>query len=77
MRQYAFPANLRRIRKERGLSQIMLAEMTGISQASISYYEQSVEYPTIDRVYDLARALGVEAEELICTHQKLTERELK
>lgn len=75
MGQYTFPTNLRRIRKERGLSQTTLAEMVGVSQTSISYYEKSVEYPTIDRVYDLARALGVNVEELICTHQKLTKRE--
>lgn len=68
MRQYTFPANLRRIRKERGLSQTMLAEMVGVSQVSISYYEKSVEYPTIDRVYDLARALNVDIEELISMH---------
>lgn len=68
MRQYTFPTNLRRIRKERGLSQTVLAEMVGISQTSISYYEKSVEYPTLDRVYDLAKVLGVEVEELICIH---------
>lgn len=68
MRQYTFPANLRRIRKERGLSQTTLAEMVGVSQVSISYYEKSVEYPTIDRVYDLARALNVDIEELISMH---------
>lgn len=74
MGQYTFPANLRRIRKERGLSQTMLADMVGVSQTSISYYEKNVEYPTIDKVYDLARVLGVDIEDLICSQQKQTER---
>lgn len=70
MRQYTFSANLKRIRKERGLSQFALAEKAGISQASISFYEKNVKYPTFDRVYDLAGALGVEAEDLISAHPK-------
>jgi transcriptional regulator with XRE-family HTH domain len=65
MGQYTFPTNLRRIRKERGLSQTALAEKIGVSQASISYYEQNIEYPTVDKIYDLARVLNVEIEELI------------
>lgn len=77
MGQYTFPENLKRIRKERGLSQKMLADMLGISQASISYYELSVEYPTIDKVYDIARVLEVPVDELISAPQKLTKREIK
>jgi HTH-type transcriptional regulator/antitoxin HipB len=65
MGQYTFPTNLRKIRKERGLSQTALAEKIGVSQASISYYEQNIEYPTVDKIYDLARVLNVEIEELI------------
>lgn len=69
MGRYTFPVNLRRIRKERGMSQVMLAEKSGISQVSISYYENCLEYPSIDKVYDLARALGVNIEELISTSE--------
>lgn len=65
MGQYTFPTNLRKIRKERGLSQTVLAEKIGVSQASISYYEQNIEYPTIDKIYDLARVLDVSVIELI------------
>ena len=63
--EYAFPVNLRRFRKERGLSQGELAKKAHISQASISYYENCVEYPTVDKIYDIATALDVSVSELI------------
>jgi transcriptional regulator with XRE-family HTH domain len=65
MGRYAFPENLRRIRKQKGITQVELAEKVGVTQTSISYYEQCIEYPTIDRVYDIARALDVTIEALI------------
>lgn len=75
MGQYAFPENLRRIRKEKGMSQMELAKKSGISQASISYYENCTEYPGIDKVYDLARVLGVNVSDLISMPQERTKRE--
>lgn len=65
---YSFPDNLKRIRKKRGMSQKSLAQRLGISQRSISHYEENTRYPSIDRIYDIARVLDVPIEELVSEH---------
>jgi transcriptional regulator with XRE-family HTH domain len=65
---YSFPENLKRIRKKRGMSQEALAKRLGISQRSVSHYEENTRYPAIDRIYDIARVLDVPIEELISEH---------
>lgn len=65
MMQYNFSKNLRRIRKERMLSQKELANSIGVSQITISAWERDERYPTIDKVYDVARILKVSADALI------------
>jgi transcriptional regulator with XRE-family HTH domain len=65
---YSFSDNLKTIRKKRGMSQAQLADKLGISQRSVSHYEENTRYPTIDKVYDIARALDVTIEELISEH---------
>jgi transcriptional regulator with XRE-family HTH domain len=59
-----FGARLLALRKARGLSQVQLAERTGISQRAISSYETQVSYPPIPALPALAQALGVSLDEL-------------
>jgi transcriptional regulator with XRE-family HTH domain len=51
--------NVGRIRRERGLTQEQLAEVSGFSQQYISGLEQGRRNPTIVTLYELATALGV------------------
>lgn len=60
-----FARNLRMLRSAKGLSQEALAHEAGIDRTYISALERSVYGATIDMVDDLARALGVEAAELL------------
>ncbi len=46
--------NLKKLRKERGLTQIALQMQTGIEQALISKYEQGVRVPPTDTLIILA-----------------------
>ena len=46
--------NLKKLRKERGLTQIALQMQTGIEQALISKYEQGVRVPPTDTIIILA-----------------------
>ena len=51
--------NAARLRKDRGLTQERLAEISGLSQQYISGLEQGRRNPTIVTVYELSVALGV------------------
>ena len=57
-------ANVRRLRKARGLSQEQLAFESGIHRTYISGVERTVRNPTIVIVGRIAGALGVEPAEL-------------
>jgi transcriptional regulator with XRE-family HTH domain len=54
-----FSRNLRRLRKERGLSQYDLAELTGMSQRMVHHYETTVSEPPLSKIELLAKALQV------------------
>ncbi|MBA3512300.1 helix-turn-helix transcriptional regulator [Sphingomonas sp.] len=51
--------NAAKLRKEKGLTQERLAEISGLSQQYISGLEQGRRNPTIVTVHELAVALGV------------------
>lgn len=60
-----FGSNLRRIRKQKQISQVMLAKKIGKTQQTISWYESGRVYPSLKVVEDLAWALGVSVAQLI------------
>jgi len=72
-----FADNLRRALKEKGCTQEKLADLTGITRATISKYlcnQRSL--PRVDKAMDIARALGVTIENLLLdTQVKNGERE--
>jgi len=51
--------NLRKLRKEKGLSQIAVQMQTGIEQALISKYENGVRVPPTETLMQLADFYGV------------------
>ena len=57
--------NVGRIRREKGLTQEQLADISGFSQQYISGLEQGRRNPTIVTLYELATALGVSHLELL------------
>ncbi len=57
--------NVGRIRREKGLTQEQLAEISGFSQQYISGLEQGRRNPTVVTLYELATALGVSHMELL------------
>lgn len=62
---YNFAENMKRLRKERGLSQRDLAKRMRLDQATISKWESCERYPKLDRVHDLAVIFGVSLHELL------------
>jgi transcriptional regulator with XRE-family HTH domain len=60
-----FGQNLLRIRTTKGLNQLKLAEMVGLSQASISQFEKGSRQPTPAIVKKIAKELDIPLEELV------------
>jgi transcriptional regulator with XRE-family HTH domain len=60
-----FARNLRKARNARGLSQEALAHEADIDRTYVSALERSEYSATIDMVDKLAKALGLEASELL------------
>jgi len=50
---------IRRIREARGISQMELAEQVGVSFQQIQKYEKGVNRISVERVQQIARALGI------------------
>ena len=57
--------NFSRIRREKGLTQERVEELSGFSQQYISGLEKGQRNPTIVTLYELANALSVELLELM------------
>lgn len=58
-------ANLQAIRESKSLTQDTLAQMSGVSQQTISKIEKGHGNPTIETLGRLARALGVPVSDLL------------
>ena len=56
---------LREIRKQRGLSQGQLSELSHVHRISISRYETGKKKPNVDSLKRLAKALDVSTDELL------------
>ena len=56
---------IKRLRTAAGLSQVQLAERSGVPQGAISHYEADDYEPSLSSVRKLAPALGVEVGYLV------------
>lgn len=63
--EYCFAENLRKERKKRGMTQIELAGKVGVSQTTVSQWESTEKYPTLDKIYDIANALKISVSALV------------
>ena len=57
--------NIKRVRKEKGLTQKQLAEILGVTQQMIGSYENSDREPKLNSLSKIAKALDVDVWELI------------
>lgn len=62
------------LRKQQGLSQTQLAELLGISQQLVAFYERGQRRVPIDLLPAVARLLGVSVEELLGLSGKTARR---
>jgi DNA-binding XRE family transcriptional regulator len=57
--------NVRRLRKERELTQIELGQAVGVGQTSIANIESGNQVPSLPLAVKLAEVLGVSLDELV------------
>ncbi len=70
-----FGKRLYKLRKDRGLTQIEIAEKVESTQRAISYYETVADFPPTNVVMDLAKVLKVSTDELLGIKKPKLERE--
>ena len=63
--QTEFGERLVALRQQRGLTQVQLAEVSGLTQRAISYYETMPGYPAAPAIIALAKALRVSSDSLL------------
>ncbi len=61
----AFAEKISKLRNERGLTQQDMANMIGVGIAQIRRYEKGKSSPTLEVIKNIAKTLGVSADELI------------
>jgi transcriptional regulator with XRE-family HTH domain len=69
-----FGEKLKKIRRDKGLTQVQLSQISGISSRMIAHYETYVKMPPVNKVKKIAEALGVSADELIGISKKSKEQ---
>ena len=62
--EFDFGSKIREYRKKNKMTQAQLAKKIGVSRPLISLWEKNVSYPSIDRVYDIAKALEIDVENI-------------
>ncbi len=60
-----FGEMLRKLRLDAGLTQKQLADRLGISKSTVSFYEQSIRYPSLDVLQDIARVFHISTSYLL------------
>ena len=60
-----FNERLKKLREEKGLTQVQLSELTGISARMIQKYESANARPRLDAAEKIAKALNVTADQLL------------
>lgn len=60
-----FGARLAKLRKEAGYTQVELAEILGISQRMVAYYENTDDHPLAKYLRHMSAALDVSADEML------------
>lgn len=71
-----FSENIKRLRKERDLTQEALADFLGVSFQAVSKWERGESYPDIEILPEIAGFFGVSVDELLGVNRAENEKEI-
>ena len=72
-----FSENIKKLRKERNLTQECLADILGVSFQAVSKWERGESYPDIKMLPEIAEFFNVTIDELLGTDKTQREQKIK
>ena len=75
MKEQTLGAMIAALRKEKGMTQLELAQQLGVTDKAVSKWERDLSCPDVNALPKLAEILGVTVDELMQTKIKPTEKE--
>lgn len=66
-----FGENIKELRKERNLTQKELAEIIGVSQSAIYFWEKEINEPTAGALVKMAKFFGVSVDEILSLEKEV------
>lgn len=70
-----FAENLRKLRTERGMTQVAIALRLGVDKSTYNGYESGKRKPDVQRIKEIATILNVSADDLLGTNTADRQRE--
>ncbi|MCM1339729.1 MAG: helix-turn-helix domain-containing protein [Muribaculaceae bacterium] len=71
-----FAANLKQLRKQRGMTQETLAELADVAPRHISFIETARSFPSSELLEKFCKILMVSYKDMFCDNEKLSRQEL-
>lgn len=71
----AFGRLIRGLRRERGVSQEKLAELSGCDRSYLSFLERGINSPSLSMIFQLAAGLGIRPSQLLVSVEAAIEDE--
>ena len=75
MKKQTFGMMVSSLRKEKGMTQLELADKMGVTDKAVSKWERDLSYPDINSISKLAEILGVSVDELMQNKTNVKENE--
>ena len=72
-----FAENIKRLRKENGITQEKLADVLGVTGQTISRWELSICYPDLELLPSIANFFGVSVDTLLSNDSSSKEKDLE
>ena len=77
MKKETFGNMVAALRKEKGMTQLELAEKMGVTDKAVSKWERDLSFPDVSSIPKLAEILGVTVDELMQVKAEFNEEPLK
>ena len=77
MKKESFGNMVAALRKEKGMTQLELAEKMGVTDKAVSKWERDLSFPDVSSIPKLAEILGVSVDELMQVKAEAKEEPLK